>query len=173
MLHVGSNRLKNSKFGVPMVSLNLKMAKIKRSWSHRSAFWNCVPGGHRLFRSIHFFSSSSFFLFAQEKGPKRTAPLKRRGAAFPRTAPATETRVCALRSLQHFSSDVDERNYAEKPPPDRTGRTRGSPDRTAVCLGLLLHERRAVPEPPLPKPDIRALISPRRIAFPFLLSVLS
>ena len=55
-----------------------------------SFFWNCVPGGHRLFRSLHLFFSSSFFFLAKEKGPKRTAPFGTE-PVFPRIASGAGT----------------------------------------------------------------------------------
>ncbi len=73
-----------------------------------------------------FDFSSSFFLFAQEKGPKRTAPAcrARLGAGrplgaepvFPRITPVTVTFTTALRTRRHAPGNGAKRNSAEKPP---------------------------------------------------------
>ena len=101
------------------------------------------------FSHIHLTSyfSSPFSCFAQEKGPKRRAPLKRRGAAFPRTASVEKPGVVALKPLQAFPDDVAGRTRAEKPLPHRRTRDRyvvkdnreGSRCwRVEVCRGVLL-----------------------------------
>ena len=95
--------------------------------------------------SIFNFSSCPFSCFAQEKGPKRRAPLKRRGAAFPRTASVETTGDVALKPLQAFPDDVAERTRAEKPLPHRRTRDRNLQSTVRRCSCAL--ERLQTPHP--------------------------
>ena len=65
--------------------------------------------------SLAFVFSPSFFLYAQEKGPKRTAPFGT-GPVFPRIAAAEISSVGALLTNRAKMGNSAERINAEKPP---------------------------------------------------------
>ncbi|MDE2997603.1 MAG: hypothetical protein OXU79_00835 [Gemmatimonadota bacterium] len=104
--------------------------------SHLVTFWELQKGTRRRHRfgektndgfcviKVFFFNQiiifllfMPFFFLAKEKGPKRKAPLKRRGAAFPRIPSEVRTKAVVLRSVQAVPGYVAGRIRAEKPLP--------------------------------------------------------
>ncbi len=124
------------------------------------------------------FFSSPFFFFAKEKGPKRTAPLRRRGAAFPRIASSVKLQLGGLQACQMYQYCCAGRKNAEKPPlSHRTLERKNLRLGATYPLSPLEGVSVSSPFPPSPREGPRAVIvsilarlslteSPGRIANP-------